>query len=122
MVPGVAAVPVVLLSYNAIQGCLYGLLGQTMSDYGLGPWWAWAFGAWALMAVLGLGQVAVTAKVLAGLLAVELVVVACFAVFGVADATHVDATPLWLGALLGQPAVGSVLALTVALALMSRAD
>jgi amino acid transporter len=113
-VPALGAVPVVLLSYNAIQCCLYGLLGQTMSDFGLGPWWLWALAGWALMAVLGLGQVTVTARVLALLLGVELVVVGSFAVFGVADSAALDARPLWLGSLFGQDGVGSVLALTVA--------
>ncbi len=113
-VPALGAVPVVLLSYNAIQCCLYGLLGQTMSDFGLGPWWLWALVGWVLMAVLGLGQVTVTARVLALLLGVELVVVGSFAVFGVADSTQLDARPLWLGSLFGQDGVGSVLALTVA--------
>jgi amino acid transporter len=113
-VPALGSVSVVMLSYNAIQGCLYGLLGQTMSDFGLGPWWAWALAAWALMAVLGLGQVTVTAKVLALLLGVELVVVGTFAVFGIADAINLSTSPLSLASLFSQDGVGSVLALTVA--------
>jgi amino acid transporter len=114
VVPALGAVPVVLLSYNAIQGCLFGLLGQTMSDFGLGPWWVWALAAWTLMALLGLGQVTVTARVLALLLGVELVVVGVFAVFGVADSTSLSAAPLSIGSLFGQDGVGSVLALAVA--------
>ena len=113
-VPALGAVPVVLLSYNAIQGCLYGLLGQTLSDFGLGLWWVWALVAWALMALLGLAQVTVTARTLAFLLGIELVVVGVFAVFGVVDAATVSAEPLSLTALFGQDGVGSVLALTVA--------
>ena len=93
-VQGVSAATVVLLSYNAIQCCLYGLLGQTMSDYGLGPWWAWALAAWVLVALFGLGQVTLTAKALAMLLGVELLVVACFIAFALANPVegqhHVD--------------------------------
>jgi Amino acid transporters len=114
VVPALGAVPVVLLSYNAIQGCLYGLLGQTLSDFGLGPWWVWALVGWALMALLGLAQVTVTARTLAFLLGIELVVVGTFAVFGVVDAGSVSTAPLALGSLFGQDGAGSVLALAVA--------
>ena len=114
VVPALGAVPVVLLSYNAIQGCLYGLLGQTLSDMGLGLWWVWALVAWALMGLLGLAQVTVTARTLAFLLGIELVVVGAFAVFGVVDAATVSAEPLGVTALFGRDGVGSVLALTVA--------
>jgi amino acid transporter len=113
-VAALGAAPVVLLSYAAIECCLFGLLGQTMSDFGLGPWWVWALAAWLLVTVLGLGQIGITAKVLAVLLAVELVVVSCFALFGLADATQLEASPLWLGGLFEQDGVGSVLALTIA--------
>jgi amino acid transporter len=113
-VPALGAVPVVLLAYNAIQGCLFGLLGQTLSDFGLGPWWVWGLIAWAAMALLGLGQVTVTARMLAFLLGIELVVVGTFAVFGVADATSLSLAPLSVTSMFGQDGVGSVLALTVA--------
>ena len=115
-VAALGAAPVVLLSYNAIQCCLYGLVGQTMSDFGAGPWWLWALVSWLLVAVFGVGQVSVTARVLALLLGVELAVVACFAIFGLADPVSgaLDASPLWIGKLFGHDGVGSVLALTVA--------
>ena len=113
-VPGVSAAAVALLSYNAIQCCLYGLFGQTMADLGLGPWWLWALAAWALVAVAGLAPLTVTAKTLAFLLGVELLVVLGFALFGLGDAPG-GAAPgvLWPGHLLGD-GVGSVLALVVA--------
>jgi amino acid transporter len=115
-VAALGAAPVVLLSYNAIQCCLYGLIGQTISDLGGGAWWLWALVSWLLVAVFGLGQVSITAKVLALLLGVEVVVVACFAIFGLADAAPrgLDTSPLWMGELFGRDGVGSVLALTVA--------
>jgi amino acid transporter len=113
-VAALGATPVVLLSYAAIECCLFGLIGQTMSDHGLGPWWAWALVAWLLVSVLGLAQVAMTARVLALLLGIELVVVGCFAVFGLTDAAEVSASPLWVGNLFGQDGVGAVLALTIA--------
>src|SRR5262245_54620115 len=51
---GVSAAPVVLLAYNTIQTCLYGLIGAVMSDAFASlidlPWWAWALLAWAAVA------------------------------------------------------------------------
>jgi amino acid transporter len=121
-VPAVGAAGVVLLSYNAIQCCLYGLFGATMNQYGLGPWWMWALIAWALIAIFGLGQITVTARVLAGLLAVELLVVLAFVIFGLAthpggalDTGAVMPNHLLAGGLFSKGSqVGSVLALAVA--------
>jgi amino acid transporter len=61
-----------------------------------------------------LGQVTVTARMLAFLLGIELVVVGTFAVFGVTDAHVLSLTPLSLTSLFSQDGVGSVLALTAA--------
>ncbi|MDT5027736.1 MAG: hypothetical protein QOE61_4162, partial [Micromonosporaceae bacterium] len=50
---GVAGAAVALLGYNAIQISLFGLIGATMVGLVGGVWWAWAAGAWLVVAVLG---------------------------------------------------------------------
>jgi len=114
-VRGVAAATVALLSYNCIQICLYGLFGFTMAGFGLGPWWPWALAAWVMVATFGILEITITAKALAMLLGVELVVVAGFVALALTFPAggHLDFTPLWAGSLFGD-GVGGVLALSVA--------
>jgi amino acid transporter len=70
-----------LISYNAIQICLYGLLGATVGDlvYSttglLLPWWVWAAAALIVVGVLGLRRVDLNANVLAVLLLLECIAV-----------------------------------------------
>jgi amino acid transporter len=76
---GVAGGLLALVSYNAIQISLYGLFGVVAADLlGDGSWWVWALLAWVLVGVLGVRRVAVNARVLAVLLAVELAVILAF--------------------------------------------
>jgi hypothetical protein len=69
---GVAAALMALLSYSCLQIALYGMLGPqaaAMADAHLGvhgPWWAFALGAWAIVAVLGLLRVDITGRVRSG--------------------------------------------------------
>ncbi len=57
---GVAAALIALLAYSCLQIALYGMLGpaaasQAAAHLGVhAAWWAWALGAWAVVAVLGL--------------------------------------------------------------------
>ena len=94
--PGVAAAAVALLAYNAIICCLFGLLGATMSGYLGGPWWAWALAAWAVVAVLGLVHVRLSAALLKVLLAVEVTVVIAFDAVGLTHPAggRLDLAPL----------------------------
>jgi len=75
---GVAGAAVALLGYNAIQICLYGLIGTTVADQFGGTWWAWAAVAWVIVAVLGQFRGAANAKILGSLLALELATIVLF--------------------------------------------
>jgi amino acid transporter len=81
---GVAASFVALISYNAIQIGLYGLFGAATGGFidaktGLNwSWWAWAFIAMAIVAILGLLKVDLNARLLAVLLVAEIVAVLLF--------------------------------------------
>ena len=75
----VAGAFVALISYNAIQICLYGLFGSALGDLinsmtGLSlPWWAWAAAALLVVGLLGVRRVDLNANVLAVLLVIQLV-------------------------------------------------
>ena len=73
---GVAGAAVALVSYNAIQIGLYGLLGATLSALLGGPWWAWAGAAWVLLAVAGVARLHANTRVIAVVLAGEIAVIA----------------------------------------------
>jgi amino acid transporter len=78
---GVAAGLVALLSYNAIQICLYGLLGASLT--GLWPsvplaWWGWAVIAWIIVGGLGVLRNHINARVLATLLVCEIGMILLF--------------------------------------------
>ena len=60
-----AGAAVALLGYNAIQIALYGLLGATAAGLLGGPWWVWALLAWVAVAVLGILNVGLNARVVA---------------------------------------------------------
>jgi amino acid transporter len=80
-VTGVAAALVALLAYSFLQVGLYGAFGpnaaaEAAAHLGLhAPWWAFALGAWAAVAVLGLARVDITGRVLGVLLCAELAVI-----------------------------------------------
>ena len=79
---GVGAAAIAMLAYNAIIGCLYGLLGSTLSGFLGGPWWMWALAAWASVAGIGLSHVRLSAGLLKVFLGLELVIVLAFAAVG----------------------------------------
>jgi amino acid transporter len=78
---GVAAALVALLSYSFLQVGLYGAFGpnaasEAAAHLGLhAAWWAWALGAWAVIAILGLARVDITGRVLGVLLCAEIAVI-----------------------------------------------
>ncbi|HEX6871649.1 MAG TPA: APC family permease [Micromonosporaceae bacterium] len=112
---GLAAAPLALLAYNAIQICLYGLLGVVVAGLLGGVWWHWALAAWVAVALLGVLHVAVNARLLALLLVCEIAVVLLFdaAAFAHPAGGSVSVTPL-LPASLAENGVGGVFALSVA--------
>lgn len=77
---GGGAAMIAILSYNAMQIGLMGLLGAvasgTFAQWGLElPWYVWTYIAIALVAVLGYRQVDLSAKVLVVLVALEFLIV-----------------------------------------------
>lgn len=77
---GGAAAIIAMLSYNAMQIGLMGLFGAaasgTFAAFGVDlPWYYWAYGAIAVIAVLGYRQVDLSAKVLMVLVFLEFAIV-----------------------------------------------
>lgn len=93
---GVGASWVALLSYNMFQVASYGGFGAIAQPLFLDwfgvdvQWWVLALLAWALVAVLGVRDVAVNGKVLATLLVAE---VALTVIFAIAEMTADGFTP-----------------------------
>jgi amino acid transporter len=85
---GVSAAMVALVAYLLLQVGLYGMFGPATASLAadkLGihaPWWGWALGAWAIVAVLGLLRVDVNGKVLAVLCTIEIAVIAALGLSG----------------------------------------
>jgi amino acid transporter len=78
--PGGATALIALLSYNALQIALYGVLGTSLNDLlspllGSEPWWAYAILALLAVAFLGYRRVDLSAKILGVLVACEYVIV-----------------------------------------------
>jgi amino acid transporter len=99
---GVAAALMALGAYSCLQIALYGMLGpqaaaMAATHLGVhGPWWAFALGAWAVVAILGLLRVDITGRVLGALTAIEIAVIAALAVSGLAHPAggHLSAVTL----------------------------
>jgi amino acid transporter len=83
-VAGVGTAFLALFSYNAMQVGIYGLFGVAASAFAANhlsiewQWYTWCFIALGIIAVLGLLQVDLNAKVLAVFLSLEILVVAIF--------------------------------------------
>lgn len=79
---GIAAAILALVSYNMMQVGLYGIFGFSLANLINGwfgtavPWWLAALAGWLLVAVMGVSNVDVSAKVLGVLVALEFIVVA----------------------------------------------
>jgi amino acid transporter len=88
---GVAGSFVALLAYNMLQVGLYGVFGASLSEVlkakaGISvQWWVLALVLWVFVAILGLLRVEVNSRVLAVLLAAEVVVVVIFDVVFLAN-------------------------------------
>jgi amino acid transporter len=118
---GTAASFVALISYNAIQIGLYGLFGFVAAGFfsahtGLNwSWWAWAFIALAVVAILGVLKVDLNARVLAVLLVCEIIAVILFDLAGFAHPAGGAAATAGLNPKnLFTTGLGGVLAFTIA--------
>ncbi len=119
-VTGVAAALVALLAYSFLQVGLYGAFGpnaaaEAAAHLGVhAPWWAFALGAWAVVAVLGLARVDITGRVLGVLLCAELTVIVAQTVAGLARPAggHLSLSTLSPAAL-GSAGLGTVGVLAV---------
>ena len=121
---GVAAALVALAAYSCLQIALYGMLGPAAASQAadrLGvhaAWWAWALGAWAVIAVLGLLRVDITGRVLGTLTAIEIAVILAETAAGLAHPAggHLSFATLSPSALTsGGPGTAGVLAVIAVL-------
>jgi amino acid transporter len=112
---GVVAAPVVLLGYNAIQICLYGLLGAVVSGSVGGTWWVWSLVAWAIVVVVGILKARISVGLLGAVLAIEITVILLFIVISFSHPAggSVSFAPLNPGNLL-VPGIGGVVAFCAA--------
>lgn len=70
---GIASAFVSILAYVAVQLAIFGFFGGLISSQlGVMPWWAWSLLAWLLVTALSLLSVDVGAKLLGGLMLLEL--------------------------------------------------
>lgn len=116
---GVGASWVALAAYNSFQLASYGGFGAIAAPlfadwFGVElEWWIIALMAWALVAVLGVRDVAVNGKVLATLLVAEIVLVVIFSVADLFAPTFAaSSAPLNPGSLVGTGA-GALLVMAV---------
>ncbi|MDQ4490600.1 APC family permease [Sinomonas sp. ASV486] len=117
---GVGVSLVALMAYNLMQVGIYGLFGFTVSSllaerFGIDvPWWAAVLVCIAVVAVLGVNRVDLSAKVLGILVALEFLVVIVYDVAAFAAAPEgITAEPLSPSSLF-VPGVGAVLSFGVA--------
>ncbi|GAA3209594.1 APC family permease [Dactylosporangium siamense] len=118
---GVSASAVAFVAYNTIQIGLYGLFGAMMNlfaaaHWGLTwSWWVWSLLLWAIIAVLGVLNIDLSAKVVGVLLIAEVAAVLLFdtAALGHPAGDTVSFAGLDPGNLFG-PGLGGVLAFGIA--------
>ncbi|OYU37885.1 MAG: amino acid permease [Pseudorhodobacter sp. PARRP1] len=111
---GGASALIAILSYNAMQIGVLGLLGAATSglfaSFGLNlPWWVWSYIAIALVAIFGYRSVDLSAKVLTVLVILEYVVVLIFdfAVIGKGADAGLSMAPFTMTQVMsGVPAIG----------------
>jgi len=80
-VSGIGAAFVALIAYNSMQIGIYGLFGVAMGGFMAGfdlPWWFWCLVAGVIIALLGVLQIDLNARVLAIMLGLEVLIVALF--------------------------------------------
>lgn len=117
---GVGAALVALVAYELLAVGLFGAFGpgaaQEATDklHVHSPWWSYALGAWAVVAVLGRSGVKIAGRVLAVLLSVEVLITIGLTVVGLAHPAnhHVSLATLNPGKL-AVSGIGAALAVAV---------
>lgn len=117
---GIGASVLALIAYNAMQVGIWGMFGFQVSSFveaktGVAiSWWVWVLVGIAVVAVMGINRVDLSAKVLGVLVALEFLVVIVFDVVAFASpAEQLTAAPISPAALF-VPGVGAVLAFGIA--------
>jgi amino acid transporter len=117
---GIGAAVLALIAYNAMQVGIWGMFGFQVSSLieaktGLAtPWWLWVLVGIAVVGVMGVNRVDLSAKVLGVLVALEFLVVIVFDVVAFANpAEELTAAPITPASLF-VPGVGAVLAFGIA--------
>lgn len=117
---GVGGSLVALVSYNAMQIGIYGLFGFQLSMFleaKLGfasPWWLWVLICIAIVGVLGVNRVDLSAKVLGVLVSLEFVAVIVFDIVSFAVSPEGVTTAALAPAALFGPSLGLILVFGVA--------
>ncbi|MFF5791981.1 APC family permease [Paeniglutamicibacter sp. NPDC012692] len=117
---GIGAAWVALVSYNAMQIGIYGMFGFALADFlgtSLGlpvPWWVCALIGWAVVAILGVNKVDLSAKVLGIVVACEFLVVIVYDVLAFKVAPEGISTESLQPASLFTAGAGAALAFSIA--------
>lgn len=117
---GIAAAILALVSYNMMQIGLYGLFGFASANLlaeltgWTVPWWATALIGWAIVGLLGVRSVDLSAKVLGVLVALEFLVVAVVCVISLATAPEGLSTQTLRPEQFFTPGIGVLLAFGIA--------
>lgn len=117
---GIGAAILALVSYNAMQVGLYGIFGFALSSllevkFGLAiPWWGAALIFWAVVGLLGILRIDLSAKVITVLVLLEFLVVVVADAVGLAKAPEgISMAPLSPAAMI-TPGFGAALAFGIA--------
>lgn len=117
---GVGAAWVALVAYNAMQIGIYGMFGFALSSFiggltGAAPaWWLCAAAGWAVVAVLGVNKVDLSARVLGTVVALEFLVVIVYDLLSVAGAPEGISAASLAPSGLFTAGVGAALAFSIA--------
>lgn len=117
---GIGAAWVALVSYNAMQIGIYGLFGFALSSFLSGtfsvdlPWWACALAGWAVVGVLGVNKVDLSAKLLGIVVACEFLVVIVYDVLAIRVAPEGTSTQSLEPGSLFTAGIGAALSFSIA--------
>lgn len=119
-IPGVGAAWVAIVAYNAMQIGIYGMFGYATADLFSSvfsivvPWWACALVGWAIVGILGVNAVDLSAKVLGILVAAEFLVVIVYDLLALGDAPAGISSAGFLPSDLFTTGIGAALSFSVA--------